>query len=156
MYTLLIATSIAVTMGPNDARPAACPEDARAVAIAYRLSDLPAEIRADLMRLTRNHIGERPQPLRQSHVVVPEERGNLGSRFYRALRFQNVWYVQWERALTRGVQTLGYISQNDGPFVSSVGLRFAGPACETIRAALAGVVTPVDILQMSERPASPR
>jgi hypothetical protein len=141
-----LALMVALAAGPNDAPPAACRDDARAIEIAYRLSDLPPEVRLDLMRLTRFSIGERPRPLRRSHVVIPEERGYLGSRFYRALRFQNVWYVQWESALTAGVQTIGYIGDARGRFHASPVLRFGGPPCETITAVLAGIVAPVDAL----------
>lgn len=146
MYIQLLAATIAIAAGQNVDRPAACPEDARAAEIAYQLSDLPPEVRLDLMRLTRFSIGERPRPLHRSHVIIPEERGYLGSRFYRALRFQNVWYVQYELALTRGVQTIGYTGDARGRFHASPGLRFGGPPCETIRAVLAGIVAPVDAL----------
>ena len=146
MHIQLFAATVAITAGQNVNLPAACPEDARAGQIAYQLSDLPPEVRLDLMRLTHYSIGERPRPLRRSHVVIPEERDYLGSRFYRALRFQNVWYVQYERALTRGVQTVGYIADARGRFHASPVLRFGGPPCETIRAALAGIVAPVDAL----------
>lgn len=146
MHIQLFATMVAIVAGQNIDPPVACSEDATASEIAYQLSDLPSEVRLDLMRLTRYSIGERPRPLRRSHVVIPEEDGYLGARFYRALRFQNVWYVQYELALTRGVQTIGYIGDAGGRFHASPVLRFGGPPCETIRAARAGIVAPVDAL----------
>lgn len=130
----------------NSERVISCREDRLAAESAERITELPLEIQQDLSRVTVGQIGERNRPLRQSHVLISEERDHLRVRFYRALRFRGVWYVQYEETLRSGVQTLGYTRHPDGRFLRSPILRFGGPPCETIRAALSGVNTPLETL----------
>lgn len=117
-----------------------CPEDVRANAFATDIEELPREIYDDLMRITSNVIGSRENAAQQRDEIQINEPH---LRYYRGIRFNNVWYIQYEQKATRGVQTVGYIFHPDGFYYRSPLLRFGGPACETIRAALNGVVSPV-------------
>lgn len=137
--TLFTAISI-IASPPSSYEPIlTCAEDAQATSITFGMAGLPAEVRRDLIRATRGNIGERPRLLRQSDVITVENREHLNIRFYRALLVRGTWYVQIEHALMTGVHTLGYARQANGEFQRSVGVHFAGPACETIKAALSGV-----------------
>lgn len=143
MFESWAAVMAAIVATPQDSRPAYnCPEAARATASAYRLSDLPTEIRADLMALTNNEITDENVPLLDTDAPTAAERSHATVRFAQAFRFRNKWLVQFEVALFSGVRTIAYASTEDGPFHLSPSHTFNGPACASIRAALEGVTTP--------------
>jgi hypothetical protein len=133
----------AAAAAPQDQRPVfRCPEAARADAAAYRLADLPQEIREDLMRWTRNEITDENIPLLRTDAPTEVEKGYATVRFAQALRFRDTWYVQSEVALSAGVRSMTYYKTPNGRFERFRSQHFGGPACATIRAALDGVYTP--------------
>jgi hypothetical protein len=133
----------AMTAPPQAARPVYnCPEAVRATASAYRLSELPEEIRKDLMALTNNEITDEDIPLLNTDAPTEAERNHATVRFAQALRFRDTWLVQFEVALVRGVRTIAYVSIQNRPFQLFRSQTFGGPACASIRAALDGVTTP--------------
>ena len=133
----------AMAGAPPDPGPrTVCPEEAGATATADRLSELPQEIRDDLMVLTDNEITDENVPLLRTDAPTKAERNHATVRFAQAMRFHNYWLVQYEVALFAGVRTVSYVSTGDGPFHRSPMFYFGGPACASIRAALDGVTTP--------------
>jgi hypothetical protein len=133
----------ALAATPQASRPVYnCPEAAQATASAYRLSELPEEIRVDLMALTNNEITDENIPLLASDALSEAEKKHATVRFAQALRFRDKWLVQFEVALFFGVRTITYVSTQNGPFRLSPSHSFGGPACASIRAALDGVTTP--------------
>lgn len=119
-----------------------CPELTRASASAYHLSDLPEEIRLDLMAWTNNEITDEDIPLLNTDSPGQRERNHPTARFVQAFRFEDKWLVQFEVALFSGVRTVTYHNGGSGIFKRSPLHYFGGPACASIRAALEGVVTP--------------
>jgi hypothetical protein len=140
---LLITVSAAAAAPPQEQRPIFnCPEAARADAAAYRLADLPQEIREDLMKWTGNEITDENIPLLRTDSFTDGGKGYAKVRFAQALRFRDRWFVQSEMALVAGVRTITYYRTPNGRFERFPTQYFGGPACATIRAALDGVVTP--------------
>jgi hypothetical protein len=128
---------------PSATRPSfSCSEMGRAAATAYRLSELPAEIRADLMEWTNHQITDANIPLLNTDAPGPLERTYATVRFAQAARFHNYWLVQFEVALFSGVRTVSYSSTENGPFRRSPMIYSQGPACASLRAALEGVGNP--------------
>lgn len=132
----------AMAAAPSGAEARDCAEEARAEAAADRLSDLPREIRDDLAILTLDGIRDRDSPLLRTDAPTEPERKDATARFARALRFGDSWLVQFEVALFAGVRTVGYVRRDGGRFERSPKIHFGGPACASIRAALAGVTNP--------------
>jgi hypothetical protein len=136
----------AMAATPQASRPVYnCPEAVRAAARAYRLSELPDEIRKDLMALTNDKITDENIPLLATDAPSEAERKHATVRFAQALRFHNYWLVQIEVALFAGVRTISFESMGNGPFRFSPGINFQGPACASIRAALDGVSSPLHL-----------
>jgi hypothetical protein len=132
----------AMAAAPQATRPVYnCPEAVRAAARAYRLSELPDEIRKDLMALTNDEITDENIPLLATDAPSEAERKHATVRFAQALRFHDQWLVQFEVALFSGVRTIAYTKTQNGPFRMSPGHSFGGPACASIRAVLDGVTS---------------
>ena len=117
-----------------------CGKDVGANAVVERLADLPADIRGDLL-LTFRGMGDRGAPLLQTDAPSIAEREYPTSRFAQALRIKNMWFVQFEVAMSGG-RTIGYVQGTDGRFARSPSHYYGGPACETLKAAVNGVITP--------------
>jgi hypothetical protein len=144
-WTVLFSSIIA--MYAESASPTSCFELAQATAIAHGLSDLPREIRADLLTTTHNEIRDVDVPLLNTDAPTERERSYATLRFVQAARFERFWLVQIEEAMVAGVRTISYIRRDQGPRESGPFVRtnwhvFAGPACASIRATLEGVTTP--------------
>jgi hypothetical protein len=86
-------------------------------------------------------MGDRGSPLLQTDAPTILERDYPTSRFAQALLIKNMWFVQFEVAMT-GMLTIGYIKGTDGKFTRSPSHYYNGPACETLKAAVNGVTTP--------------
>ncbi len=141
------AISLAAIIAAPDVPRPLCPELAGATTTVQRMSELPAEIREDLLTLTGNEIREANVPLLNTDAPTAMERNHATVRFVQAARFQRFWLVQFEVALFAGVRTVSYIraghgATDRGPYVRFDQHVFAGPACASIRAALEGVTTP--------------
>lgn len=136
MMLMAFGPAAAGTSGPH------CPEAAQAAAAAYRLSDLPDEIRADLNLLAHGEIADSDVPLLQTDTPTGAEARYPTMHFYQAMRFNNLWLVQVEISLTAGVRTISYVSVGGGAFQHVPIHDFGGPPCESIRAAMSGVTTP--------------
>lgn len=133
LFTLQVA-------GMAGARMPACP-DVPAEAVIHRLSQLPPDIREDLLRNYKD-MGERTSPLLQTDTPSAVESKYPTSRFVQAVLIKNVWYVQFKVSLFAGVRTLGYFRHPDGHYQISASNYYGGPACETLRAAIKGVYNP--------------
>ena len=139
LLTLLLATGAAA---PDTGPDRSCAREVRATATAFRLSELPPEIRDDLNLLLHNDIGDRGAPLLGTDAPRPAEQNFPTTRFFQALLVSGEWFVQFEVSMFAGVRTLGYVRGSDGRFRRWPMHDFGGPACETIRAVLRGVTTP--------------
>lgn len=139
---ILLATGAAPA--ETDAQRA-CAQEIGATATAYRLADLPPDIRDDLAR-RRDMFGadmaDSDAPLLQTDAPTAAERGHPTLRFAQAMLVRDRWFVQFEVSLFAGVRTLSYARQPDGRFGFTPVHYFGGPACASIKAALAGVTTP--------------
>jgi hypothetical protein len=93
------------------------------------LSELPEEIRQDLMALTNDEITDEDVPLLATNAPTAAERNHATVRFAQALRFRDLWLIQFEGALFSGVPTIGYVIVEKGRFKLSPRYTFGGPAC---------------------------
>jgi hypothetical protein len=140
-----IALAIAFTMPPSSVTPPSrCPEVARARQVARRMSELPADIREDLLTAARGEIRDVDVSLLNTDAPTERERSYATLRFARAVRFERFWLVQIEVAMVSGVTTLSYFrtgqgTPRGGTWVRTNEHNFRGPACASIRAALEGV-----------------
>jgi hypothetical protein len=124
------------------AAPSTCADEVRAAAIASRLSELPREVRDDLMLLTEGAMADSDSPLLQTDAPTAAERGQGTVRFAQGLLVGGKWFAQFEVSMFAGVRTVAYVRNQDGRFRRSPMHYFGGPACASIRAALDGVTTP--------------
>ena len=124
----------------------ACLRDLRVEAVVTRLADLPADVRAGLSRLGASphwtRIADSDEPLLQTDAPSAAEREYPRARFAQAVRVRDRWFVQFEATQEGGVRTVGFERRLDGRFSLSRLYTFGGPACASIKAALAGVWTP--------------
>jgi len=134
---MILLQASAATSKPA-AQPA-CPS-VPATAVIDRLSDLPPDIRDNLISVYKD-MGERNSPLLQTDARTEAERAYSTSRFFQAVLVKNEWFVQYELTFG-GRRTLGYFRGSDGRFQRSPNHYFGGPFCETLEAAAHGVVTP--------------
>lgn len=129
-------------VAPTAAPEHSCAREVGATLAAYRLSDLPTAIRADLNLIARSQIGDRGSPLLETDAPTREQANLPTSRFYQALQVNGEWFVQLEVAMFAGVRTIGYVPDENGGFRRYPLHYFGGPACKSIKAALRGVTTP--------------
>lgn len=122
--------------------PQYCAVEKEAVKVVYRLSDLPDEIRVDLMTMSQSQMVDGPVTLRQGDAPTEAERLLPTSKFNQGLLIRGTWFVQFEITNLAGVRTIGYVRSERHSFVKSPIYYFTGPACATLEAALAGVITP--------------
>lgn len=123
----------------------ACAREVGATATAYRLADLPKDIRDDLASrsgLFGAEIADSDSPLLQTDAPTAAERNYPTVRFAQAMFARDRWFVQFEVSLFAGVRTISYSRQPGGGFGFTPAHYFGGPACASIKAALAGVTTP--------------
>ena len=139
IFTLLALLQVGAATA-QAAPQQSCAKEVKAVALVERLSELPADIRDDLMMMDKK-MGDRGSPLLQTDAPTILERDYPTSRFAQALLIKNMWFVQFEVAMT-GMLTIGYIKGTDGKFTRSPSHYYNGPACETLKAAVNGVTTP--------------
>lgn len=120
-----------------------CALEVGATETAYRLSELPQDIRDDLAKRTLifgDEIADSDGPLLQTDAPTAAERDYPTLRFAQALRVRDRWFVQFERSMFAGVVTVSYNRHHpEGPFNLYPGHFLAGPSCVSIKAALAGV-----------------
>lgn len=121
--------------------PQSCAKEVGATAVVERLSELPPDIRDDLLFRFKD-MGDRGSPLLQTDAPSAVELSYPTSRFAQALLIKNVWFVQFEVSMFSGVRTVGYVRGSDGRFTRSPSRYFGGPACATLRAAVSGVYNP--------------
>lgn len=118
-----------------------CAREFQATATAYRLSEVPQDIRGNfdtLEKLWGSKIADSDAPLLQTDAPGPAERDHATVRFAQALLVRDKWFVQFEVRLSSGVLTVAYSRDSEGRLRLSPPL-FSGPACASIRAALDGV-----------------
>lgn len=119
-----------------------CAAEVGATSTATRVADLPAEIRADLIRIIGDEIADRDSPLLDTDAPSAEERSYPTARFVQALLVGEEWFVQIEVAMMSGVRTFGYVRDGNSGFRRRYSHYLGGPACASIKAALAGVRNP--------------
>lgn len=140
------ALLVAGTSASAETAISSCAREVQATATAYRLSDLPPAIRADLDLQSNNGMADSGAPIRQPLRWTNNRQTNnrIGpdlklptSRFVQALFVKGIWFVSYETTMM-GPRTIGYL-------FTTVGLRpahfysFSGPPCEVVKAALKGV-----------------
>lgn len=157
MSSLLLA--LLLQLGASATQPdnlSACARDVQATDTATTLADLPADVRQELTRFEREfmrgRMADSHEPLLQTDAPGPEERNYPTVRFAHALLVRDQWFVQYEVALMAGVQTIDFYRGPNGRFQLSLSHFFGGPACASIKAALAGVRTPGGFPAMSRQP----
>lgn len=131
---LLVASTSAFVGTPTSS----CAAEVQATATAYRLSDLPAAIRADLALQSNNEMADSGTPLWQTDVINKADRNFASSRFVQALLVRKTWFVSYEATMT-GSRTIGYYFKEGGGIRRKYSIQFSGPPCEAIKAALKGV-----------------
>ena len=122
-----------------------CAEEVRASATADRLSELPHDIRDGLVQLEHlfgDEIADSDSPLLRTDAPTAAERDLPTIRFAQAMLVGDKWFVQFEVSQFAGVRTVGFVRQGGGRFQLAPAHYFGGPACASIKAALAGVNTP--------------
>lgn len=125
--------------------PRSCEGEIGATATAYRLSELPQSIRDDVTsrrEVFGEGLADSDSPIRRTDAPSPAESEYPMARFVQAMLVRDIWFVQYEVALFSGVRTVSYRRKRDGQFDISPSHYFGGPACASIKAALAGVTTP--------------
>ena len=132
-------TALLAVAGP--APSAICPEAAVATSAAYRLAELPPEIREDLARISNNEMADRGAPLLQTDAPGPAERDLARGRFVQGLLIDGTWFVSFAPAMMTP-RTIGYVRSPDGRFRRWSDYYFGGPPCAAIAAARSGVTTP--------------
>lgn len=136
--SLALLLQAAAAPGPRPQAPCA---NIPAAAVIERLSDLPTDIRQDLLQ-TYEDMEERGAPLLSTDSPTEGERKYPTSRFVQAVLIKNVWYVQFEVSMFAGVRTMGYVRASNGRFRRDPSRYYGGPACATLRAAIEGVYNP--------------
>ncbi len=116
-----------------------CAAEVGASAVVTELAGLPADIRSDLARETAGELKDSSAPLLQTDAPTKAESEYATARFVRAMLINERWYVQFEVAMSAGVRTFAYVPKPRGRFERWRSVQFGGPACPSIKAALAGV-----------------
>jgi hypothetical protein len=122
-----------------------CAQEVGATATAYRLAELPRDIRDDLAsrrEMFGADMADSDAPLLRTDAPTAEESDYPTLRFAQAMLVRDRWFVQFEVSSFAGVRTISYLRQPDGRFSLTPSHYFGGPACPSLRAALAGVTTP--------------
>ena len=144
--TAALATILLTTAVPTDEQRV-CAREVGASDTAYRLAELPTDVREDLVRRRSDIFGgeqlaDSDATLLNTDAPTAAERGHVVLRFAQAMRVRDIWFVQFEVSLLAGVRTISYVRHLDSRFNLSPLHRFVGPACASIKAALAGVTSP--------------
>lgn len=137
MMILLLQAGAATAQA---AMPQSCATEVNATSVVEHLSELHPDIRNDLLFRFKD-MGDRGSPLLQTDAPSVIESKYPTSRFAQAVLLRNVWFVQFEVAMT-GMLTIGYVQGSDGRFTRAPSHYYGGPPCETLKAAFNGVVTP--------------
>lgn len=147
----MIATSVLMLLAfgagttAETAEQRSCAQEIGATVSAYRIADLPQDIRDGLASrpdLFGDGIADSDAPLLQTDAPTVEERNYPTLRFAQAMHVGDWWFVQFEVSLFAGVRTISFGRQSDGRFHLTPSHYFNGPPCASIKAALAGVTTP--------------
>src|SRR5438105_11587494 len=138
--SVLFLATMAASSAPTEAQRT-CAREIEAVATAYRLADLPEDIRADLAARKNllGNIGDSDGPLLRTDTPNAVERNYPSVRFAQAMLVRNEWFVQVEISMMSGVTTISFPRQPDGHFSFQPIHYFRDPPCASIKAALAGV-----------------
>jgi len=120
-----------------------CASQIRATATVTHLADLPQDIRNEMDRLKDlfGEMADSDAPLLQTDAPSAAERGYAQVRFAQAILVKDMWFVQYESAMTAGVRTASFSRHSDGHFNFDPSHYFGGAGCAAIKAALAGVTT---------------
>ncbi|WP_448662452.1 hypothetical protein ACG3SL_17570 [Sphingomonas sp. CJ20] len=116
-----------------------CLKDVGAIATAERLAQLPSEIQEDLKLISHNSMGDSDGPLLNTDSPSDRESKFPTARFLLGVQVKDKWYIQFEQAMS-GVRTIGYRRDNMGKFYRAPWQYLGGPACETLRAMVSGVL----------------
>jgi hypothetical protein len=123
-----------------------CLREISATSTVNRLSDLPQDVRSSLSYFEENilkgRIADSGSPLMQTDAPSAIESGYPRARFSQAVLIRDRWFVQFQVSLWSGVRTVSFTRSSDGRYGLSPGHYFGGPACESLKAAVAGVSTP--------------
>jgi hypothetical protein len=146
MIDALAALIFASAPPTFEAEARACAVELGASETAYRLSELPDDIRQDLQRTDIFHgkrLAESDSPILWTDAPSVKERGYAITRFSHAMRVRDRWIIQFQVSLFANVRTIGYRRRPEGGFELEPGIHLAGPVCPSIKAALEGVSNPV-------------
>ena len=141
---LALLQSVAGTEPTGTDAQRACAYEVGASATAFRLSELPQDVRDEMKRLKPlfGDMADSNAPLLQSDAPAAAERDYPTVRFAQAMLVKDRWFVQFEVSLFAGVRTTSFTRHSDGHFRFSPSHYFGGPACASIKAAVDGVTTP--------------
>ena len=137
-----IALWIVGSAAAGNGAQSSCARDVHATATAYRLADLPQQIRDEMAAYPEvfgGGLADSDAPLLQTDAPAAEERDYPTVRFAQAMLVGDKWFVQFEVSLYTGVRTVSFHRHRDGHFRLRPDHFFGGPACASIRAALDGV-----------------
>lgn len=140
LIALLMAASSTAPIDPNTTT--SCAREVGATARVARLPELPVEVRDVMIRLPElfGPVADSDAILLQTDAPTLAERDHVQARFVEALLVDDIWFVQHEVALFAGVLTTSFRRHNG--VYDFTGLYLQGPACPSIKAAIAGVTTP--------------
>jgi hypothetical protein len=123
----------------------ACAREVGASSIAVTLSDLPSDIRDEMSRLKPllgEQLADSDARLLETDAPSLADGGRVNVKFAQAMLVRDMWFVQFEVAMFAGVRTITFRREQHGQFAFVPWQYFGGPACASIKAALAGVTTP--------------
>jgi hypothetical protein len=142
---MMLAAGVA---SPSDAQRV-CAKEVGAQDAAYRLADLPPDIRKDLASpnmYLKTAVADHDAPLLQTDAPTAAQVHYPTVRFAQAMLVRDEWFVQVQVSMTTGVLTIPYQRSRDDGRYHFVGWHvLRGPSCETIKAVLAGVSNPLGL-----------
>lgn len=135
MLIVSLAILAVGTASGVDELASSCAKEVRATATAYRLSDLPPAIRADLALQSNNGMADSGSPIQQTDAPTKAELKLATSRFVQALLVRKTWFVSYEASMM-APRTIGYYFTEGGGLQRAYSIQFSGPPCEAVKAAL--------------------
>lgn len=141
--TIILSLALA-TLNPaqTDRTLDLCAQQVGASGSTTRLSGLPMDVREEISRLKEifgDKLADSDATLLQTDAPSAAERDHVMSRFKQAMLIEGTWFVQFEVAMMADVRTASFSRHPDNRFRYNPAHDFAGPACPSIKAALAGV-----------------
>jgi hypothetical protein len=148
IFTALL-TTIIFTIGLINSpstyakKPKSCPVGTIA---ADNMTELPKEIKNNLMMLFKDRIADAGQDFLDSDVITKENRNLPDVRFIKGYRLKGLYIVFFETGYYRNIRSLSYRKQSDDKSPALYRLQpfhyFSGPICSVMKAIDGGVTGP--------------